>query len=504
MSKKQKRPLSDEEKLLVKFQKKLQLEAVMKSLIIGFVCGFALCIPVSIISFIAEFNTIWISLGVLVAGALGFAFLAYRKYYRTNMKKTASRVDGVGLEERMITMLEYADRDDALAKRQREDARRALSEVELKHVKIPFPKTAVIAVAVAAAIAVVMIVTSTVHAVRAEEAASSTPPIEQPVESEEDKIIREMIEEIRREIDDAKVDLSLKNMLHGMVDDLEDSLKPTDTLDVKIAKVSDTAQKIHKILQDAMSKNTIADELKKHDTTRELGIAIASGDMTKIEAAFKKMYDSIQPLVGQEKYDVLIQTAEDIFQSLEDAGYREPKKDKKSAVSASAADDKKEDKLAKALEDLANAMLAAIPPPEEGEGDEDKVSDEINQEIQDAIDSALGAIKDALDEQDEVDSTDETIMDTIKDALDKLGDSSSDSDDEKDPDEEEEKDESSETGPANPDENGDIVYDSVIDGKTPYMDVYEEYYKKVLELLTSGELTEEERIIIENYFNILN
>ena len=58
-------------------------------------------------------------------------------------------------------------------------------------------------------------------------------------------------------------------------------------------------------------------------------------------------------------------------------------------------------------------------------------------------------------------------------------------------------------GPAHPTEDGEIVYDAVIDGETPYMDKYDEYYESVLELLTSGDLTDEEREKIENYFNIL-
>lgn len=507
MDKKQKKPVSEEAKLLKRFEKKLKIEALMKSILIGFVCGFALCIPVSVISFIAEYNTIWICVGVLVAGTVGFGIAAYMKYYKTSLKKTASRVDGVGLEERMITMLEYSERDDALAKRQRADAREALEKVEPKHVKIPFPKTAVIAVAVAAVVAVSMMVTSTVKAVRAEEAANR--PVaeepEKPVETEEDKIIREMIEEIRREIDGSKVRPELKETLHGMVDDLEASLRPQDSTAVKIAKISETAQEIHRILQNELSRLKIAAELKKHETTHAIGVAIESGDMTKIEAAFTEMYDSIAPLVGEQKYDLLIQTAEDIFKSLEDSGFREPKKEKSGMLASAAVVETDNDALADALEKLAEAMLAAVPPPEEEEGDEDKISDEINKDIQDAIQDALGAIKDALDDQKEAEGTDKEISDTIQDALDKLGfgNSSSDSDDEKDPDEDDKKDDS-EVGPANPDENGEIVYDSVIDGKTPYMDVYDEYYKKVLELLTSGDLTEEERTVIENYFNILN
>ncbi|MCH5163365.1 MAG: hypothetical protein J1G38_07795, partial [Clostridiales bacterium] len=465
MEKKQK-PVSEEQKLLQKFERKLKIEAIIKSLLIGFVCGFALCIPISIISFIAEYNTIWISVGVLAFGTVGFAVMSYVKYYKTSLKKTASRVDGVGLEERMITMLEFADRNDALAVRQREDAKEALSKVEPKHVKVPFPKFAVIAVVVAAAIAVTMMVTSTVNAVRAEEAAKR-PTVGQPIEeSEEDRIIRELIEAIRKEINDADVRLSLKRTLHDLVDDLEKSLKPTDSTEVKIAKISETAQEIHRILQNELSRLVIARELKKHDTTYEIGVAIESGEMDKIEAAFMKMYDSIAPLVGEQKYDQLIKTAMDILTALEDAGYREPKQKMFSARAISQPDN---DKLAKALEELAEAMLAAVPPPEEQDGDEDKISDEVNKKLEDAIQDALGAIQDALDDQKEIESTDKDIMDKVEDALEQLGHGSSSSDDdEKDPDEEDKKkdEDSSDVGPATPNEDGDLIYDSVIDGRT--------------------------------------
>ena len=72
---------------------------------------------------------------------------------------------------------------------------------------------------------------------------------------------------------------------------------------MKIAKVSETSQKIHSLLQAELSKTTIAEQLKKHDTTKTLGKAIGSGDPTKIDEAFDMMYDKIVSLTGQQKYD---------------------------------------------------------------------------------------------------------------------------------------------------------------------------------------------------------
>lgn len=492
MKKRTKKPLTAEEELLKDYKRKLMGEAFMKSLLAGVACGFLVSVPVSAVAFITAYNMLWIALAVFAAASAGVTALSYFRYYRTNIRQTALRVDGVGLEERVVTMIEYAGKDDALARRQREDTRNALRYVEPAQVKIPFPKTAFAVLVAAALLGICMMVTSTVYVVRANEptVGSDPPPAGAAEETEEEKIIREMIEDLRRIIAEANVKAEIKDALNGMVDDLEASLRPEDSTEVKIAKISETAQKIHKILKDELSKTTIADELQKHDTTKALGAAIESEDLQKIEQAFGDMYASIAPLVGAEKYDVLIQTANDILQSLEDATV-EP-----------------DDGLAKALEDLAQAMLDAIPPPSDLGGDEDKISDDINQSLEDAMQSAMDAVKDALEDQKEIEGTDEAIQDAMKDAMEQLGQeggSETDDDQKEDPSQGEDgEDESDETGPAHPTEDGEIVYDAVIDGETPYMDVYSDYYEWAIELLTSGTLSESERKIIENYFNILN
>ena len=80
----------------------------------------------------------------------------------------------------------------------------------------------------------------------------------------------------------------------------------------------------------------------------------------------------------------------------------------------------------------------------------------------------------------------------------------SEEEEDKDDNEGDKEDEGESSAPSHPSEGGDIIYDSVIDGKTPYNDVYEEFYKKAMELLTSGDLTDEQREIIENYLDLLS
>lgn len=487
MKKKTKRPLTPEEELLKDYKKKLMREAFLKSFIVGLVSGFVLSIPVSVISFITVYNTLWIALVIFVLSTIGFTALSYFKYYRTNLMETAMRVDGVGLEERVVTMIEYADRDDALAKRQRADAREALKYVDVKQVKIPFPKIPFIILAVSALVGICLMVGSRVNVAIANgnpDGDGSDTEIVLPIETEEDKIIREMIEDLRKIIDEAKVKQEIKDKLNSMVDDLEKSIKPEDSTEVKIAKISETAQKIHKILQEELSKTTIAEQLQKYETTKDLGKAIATGKIDKIQAAFDKMYAMIEPMRAQDKYDYLVQTGKDILQALEDATI-EPE----------------EDKLAKALEDLANELLKLPPPPPDTGGEEEKGGEEIDQAFKDALDSAMDAIKDALEDQKEIEETDKNIQDALQDAMDKL-DGDQDSDDEKKDEEEQEKPEGS--GSAAPGDDGELDFWTVIDGKTPYTEVYKEYYEWAMDMLTNGNLTDSERRMIENYLSILN
>ena len=475
MAKTKKRPLSPEEKLLKGYQRKLTAEAIIKSLVLALIAGFMLCILVSIISFATKFNALWIALGVWAAATAVLSVVFYFKIFRTTLDKTASRVDGMGLDERVITMIEFAGSDNVIAQAQRRDTAEILQSVTPKHMKFAKTKIFIVLASCLAAIACTAILMMSFSTVQAEEYKEQQRQEEEegkkdPELSEEDKIIKQMIEDLRKIIAEAKIQESLRYKLNGMVDDMEASLKNVSSTEMKIAIISETSQKIHKILQ-----NTIPAQLQTHDTTETFGKEIDTDDFAKIEKAFKDMYDSIPVLAEQQKYEQMKQTHDDIMQSIEDA----------EAVDKD---------LAEALEKLAKAFLAAIPPPPDGSGEEDKTNDEIDwDDIQDALDAMQG-------NKDEIDQVDKDIQDTINDALEGLG--------QKPPEPDDEDEKGEETGepnvsPSNPNTDGDTEYDSVIDGKTPYDSVYDEYYKKALELLANGNLTDEERQIIENYIGHL-
>lgn len=472
---------AQEQRILKEYQAKIKREAALKSAVLALIVGFFLSLIVSVISYVTLYNALWISLSVWLAAAIGFFMLFYKKVFRVSLKTTAARVDTIGLDERVITMVDLAGSEDFIARKQRENTQAALSAVSPRQLKTFVSKLSVLALSLIAFCSIFMMTFSTV---RAEE--YQPPVVEQ---SYEDKIIQDMIDDLREIISEAEISQELKDKLNQMVDDLEASIKPTDSTEVKIAKVSETSQKIHSLLQAELSKTTIAEQLKKHDTTKTLGKAIGSGDPTKIDEAFDMMYDKIVSLTGQQKYDELIQTGTDIKDSLKKAS-----------------DIKKGDPLYEALDKLADAFLNIPVSPPMG-GDDQEMDDA----VQDAIDDAKDAIKDAIEDQGKIEDTDDAIQDSMNDAMENMGKEDNEGDEEGDNQggEDEEKpgdDEGEENngGPQHPTEDGEIIYDAIIDGETPYMDVYEEYYEKAMELLASGTLSDEMRQVIENYFKILS
>ena len=120
---------------------KLQLDAFVKSLLSGLVVGFAANFIVSAIFwFISVEHGLLISLGVLaVVTAIATVIFYFKAFYPTVIK-SARRLDRLGLEERLITMVEYENDDSYIAEIQRQDAKQALEQVENKSIKIKIRK----------------------------------------------------------------------------------------------------------------------------------------------------------------------------------------------------------------------------------------------------------------------------------------------------------------------------------------------------------------------------
>lgn len=142
-----------------KYYNKLLVEGLLKSLVCGLAIGFAVMFAVAIGIW---FTTLPVVALVLIPLGSGFAVTAactaafYFTLFRPTTDKMAKRLDSLGLEERLITMLELENDQSYIAMRQREDARQQLNRVSAKTFKFRFNKAPIIVASISCALAVGM------------------------------------------------------------------------------------------------------------------------------------------------------------------------------------------------------------------------------------------------------------------------------------------------------------------------------------------------------------
>ncbi len=137
--------------LFKKHYLRLVLEAVMKSLLAGLAIGFIVNFITALVAWIFSFGGVWLAIGVGAGAWLVSAVLLYFLKYKPSIVETAARMDRLGLEERMITMLEFEGDNSYIASVQRENAYASIKRVGDRKIKLRIPKV-VVCVAVIAAV----------------------------------------------------------------------------------------------------------------------------------------------------------------------------------------------------------------------------------------------------------------------------------------------------------------------------------------------------------------
>ena len=124
-----------------KYQFKLRLEAFIKSLLVGLASGFVAAFITSLVTWIIDYDyVILLAAGVLVGVSAIVTAIAYFKVFYPTVMSNARRLDRLGLQERLVTMVEYDNDDSYIAQAQREDAKAALSRIQNRDIRIRIAK----------------------------------------------------------------------------------------------------------------------------------------------------------------------------------------------------------------------------------------------------------------------------------------------------------------------------------------------------------------------------
>ncbi len=554
--------------ILEKYHAKVFKESVIKSLLYGLIAG---CIVVGVVSFILfAFGTknllITLLLGFIIM--LGVTIYVYKTKFRPTVNAVAKRIDELGLHERVITMVDYADNESLICVKQREDTQEKLANVGTKEIKFKFSKLSLVLLAFVLILAGSSLLLPNRRSgigANSNNSTSSSGSFNNStnssnssinVDDEIDKIIQEMIEELRRIIDNADISDISKNKLHTMVDEMVVELEDAETVGDKIQIIQNTKQEIYNQIE---LMKSVAKSLQENESTKKLGEAIASAEGLKDEEAIASLINSsISNLIEElENSGNPEQFILDLTEGLENA--------------ISLATEEENEELLIALENLCNqlknnsieknqqkhyreniALLAeseygsvldaarqeiidALLPKPEDPDDKDKNDDSqnnssnqnnsssqtnsSNQEQSSNQNSSNGQSNsssqnqssgDQNDQSQDVDQTQKEIDDAMQDTLDKIEQMNPDNDNQNPGTDPGDDDNQNSTDPDDPNNqpifgSSDDPYESetVIDGQTPYLDVYEEYYNEIMDYLSGNEVPDDLREIIEKYLEMI-
>ncbi len=139
---------------------KLRLEATLKSLLCGLSVSFGADFVLGITFWALGLRNVGLVLGVLAATTvlvtLVAALVFYFEKFRPTIIANARRIDSLGLEERLVTMVDYQNDDSTMAALQRSDALAALSRVDKSQLKIQIHKKILVALAITATFGLAM------------------------------------------------------------------------------------------------------------------------------------------------------------------------------------------------------------------------------------------------------------------------------------------------------------------------------------------------------------
>lgn len=123
------------------YKSKLTLEAILRALLCGLAVGFGVDLLLGLVFWFVGIEILWILFAVAFGVTAIAAALFYLARFRPTDMSSARRLDRLGLQERLVTMVELEGEDSCMANVQRANAQAALKKIDKKQLKIKISKS---------------------------------------------------------------------------------------------------------------------------------------------------------------------------------------------------------------------------------------------------------------------------------------------------------------------------------------------------------------------------
>ena len=140
--------LMNKKQYFEKYNSQLLLEAWLKSILSALCVGFLVGFAVSFVCWLFPFGGLWVAAVAALGGAVLSCPIFYLTKFRTSVTDDARRLDRLGLEERLVTMVEYENDESYIARLQRKNAEESLANLGIKRIKLIISKATLTVLAV--------------------------------------------------------------------------------------------------------------------------------------------------------------------------------------------------------------------------------------------------------------------------------------------------------------------------------------------------------------------
>jgi len=374
----------DIKKIFRFFKRRLLREAVIKSLLFSALLG---AVAVFLISLIYHIAVKQLPIALLL-GAFGgifavvFCVMLFVFLYPTH-KRVAVRIDEIGLQDRVCTMLEYSDDQSEIARLQREDALKHLNSVSPKQMKSRLKKREFISCAAGVLAALVMLLIPY-------DLLATPLSAEELKEKTQQEIVKELLEAMREEVMLEKMPQDVQDEVNEIIEELQQELENAESELERAAAMEEAREKLEELLEEAITKDEIGQALKENELTTELGEAIEQGDPEKVTEALENLEEKLK-----EDETLIPELSDALKQALE-----------KSEI-------KEDDPLYQALDEFSKDLEETAK-----EEDPEKKEEKLNE----SFDKAEESINEALEEQakleEQLENLDEMLEEAKEEVLD--------------------------------------------------------------------------------------
>lgn len=181
------------------FKKKIMIEAIIKAVMIGVLIAGLVMVGVATLSvtIFDNSNITFIIVGAIIACIAGVAagIPLGVKFKREKIETLTHRIDSLGLNEGVSTMMEYRKDNSFVARIQREQTQKQLSQIQIKDLKFKISKKLIISI-IAIILVVLILLTIPVEALSA---------ITNDTQTDTEEIIEDMFEQLEEVVKDSNL-----------------------------------------------------------------------------------------------------------------------------------------------------------------------------------------------------------------------------------------------------------------------------------------------------------